>query len=150
MKFKLDDANLILNHLVLQDHKIAQEVASTPEWKNDETFTANLQINGVEIPAEVIEEFFKDRYKMIENGLKAKYDADNIDKMVNDRALNLLKERADKVLDAMYKIETVLQSSEDILKPWWEEGEERGSLVYINGHIACENDYLPAVAYGSA
>ncbi|MNF15658.1 hypothetical protein D3C80_2183630 [compost metagenome] len=58
---------------------------------------------------------------MIEKALKTKYDADNIDNMVKDKAEKLLEERAGKLLEVMYNLQNTLENASTVIKPFWEE-----------------------------
>ena len=120
MKFKLEDHQVALNHVVLEDAKLCMELADTPLWKDQGIFEATLFINGLSVPAELIETTLQNLYSRCEEFYKEKYDVNNFDERVEARAVELLKTHADNVLDKINRLTEILGEPDVLLTPYWE------------------------------
>lgn len=116
-------SNIALTHILLKDKETASLVANTPQWKETETIKVTVQFNGVEAPPEALEKTLHHFSEIHYKQAKEKYNGVNIDKMVEEKALQLIKEQADNALDKIYELSRVLENSEDLLKPYWERKE---------------------------
>lgn len=124
MKFNLDNHKVALSHLVLQNTELAIQLADTPLWLNQGVLEATLQINGVDVPAELIEQTMQELYARCEDHFDEKYDSAKFDQRVEERAQELLKEHADNALERMYKLINVLESPDMLLTPSWERNSK--------------------------
>jgi hypothetical protein len=120
MKFKLEDHQVALNHVVLEDAKLCMELADTPLWKDQGIFEATLFINGLSVPAELIETTLQNLYSRCEEFYKEKYDVNNFDERVEARAVELLKTHADNALDKINRLTEILGEPDVQLTPYWE------------------------------
>lgn len=120
MKFNLENHQVALRHVVLQDEDLAMEIADTALWKEQGIFEAKLIINGVEIPAEVIEDTLQKLYSHCERFYEEKYDVSNFDDRVEERAKELLQEHADNALDRINRLAELLNDPSMLLVPHWE------------------------------
>lgn len=123
MKFNLDH-KVALSHLVLQNTDLAIQLADTPLWLNQGVLEATLQINGVDVPAELIEQTMQELYTRCEKYFKEKYDSAKFDQRVEERAQEILKDHADNALERMYKLINVLESPDVLLTPSWERNSK--------------------------
>lgn len=124
MKFNLDNHKVALSHLVLQNTELAMQLADTPLWLNQGVLEATLQINGVDVSAELIEQTMQELYSRCEEFFKEKYESTKFDQRVEERAQELLKEHADNALERMYKLINVLESPDVLLTPSWERNSK--------------------------
>lgn len=119
MKFDLlNDYNKIISHIVLHDIDLATEVSNTETWKNNRETVAKITVNGIEVPFEKIEEYFHDVAKRMHEDAKEKYS--DVEKEVQRRLEKRLEEEVEPILQKLYDVREVLESSSDLLKPYWE------------------------------
>ena len=109
MKFNLGNPSVIFSHLVLQDHKAASAVAETKQWTEDGTLEAEVKINGVVIPAETFEKWMQDQYAAMGIEFKERYNPEQFDARVEEKARELLNEHAEGVIDAMRVLQDNLE-----------------------------------------
>lgn len=67
MKIDINKQEQLLSHVLLQNTEVATAVAETPEWTEDGVIKATVQFNGVEVPAETLEEVLQHFVKCIED-----------------------------------------------------------------------------------
>lgn len=118
MKFKLDDFNLVVNHLFLnQSKEILEKIRDTrKDNTKDEPFKLTVMVNGVEIEhVESYENFMKYQYEVMENRLKEEYDIGNFDRRVRDAAEQLIKQKFGDLMNKMYDFENSIDFGQDIL-----------------------------------
>lgn len=118
MKFKLDDSNLVVNHLFLnQSKEILEKIRDTrKDNTKDEPFKLTVMVNGVEIEhVESYENFMKYQYEVMENRLKEEYDVENFDRRVRDAAERLIKHKFGDLMSKMYDFENSIDFGQDIL-----------------------------------
>lgn len=118
MKFKLDDSNLVVNHLFLnQSKEILEKIRDTrKDNTKDEPFKLTVMVNGVEIEhVESYENFMKYQYEVMENRLKEEYDVGNFDRRVRDAAEQLIKQKFGDLMNKMYDFENSIDFGQDIL-----------------------------------
>lgn len=120
MKFDLEDHTVALSHVLLENKEYAFKVSDTSLWKDNGVLEAKLTINGIDFPAELIEEVLQGLYSRCENFYKEKYNVNNFDDRVEERAKELLKEQADNAYERMGKLIEILDNPEVLLKPHWE------------------------------
>lgn len=108
---------------MLSEYDVAEKVAITPNWKDSELLEATLQINGVDVPAEVMESFMKDIWNKACKQYSEKYNAVNIDNLVEERAQQLLKDHADDALTKIGELTDTLNGYDNLLTPHWEREE---------------------------
>lgn len=118
MEFKLDESNLVVNHLFLnQSKEILEKIRETrKDNTKDEPFKLTVMVNGVEIEhVESYENFMKYQYEVMENRLKKEYDIENFDRRVRDVAEELIKQKFGDLMNKMYDFENSLDFGQDIL-----------------------------------
>lgn len=120
MNINIDDCSQILSHVLLEDHDLVDKITQSPEWKATTAIKAELMFNGVMVSAESFEKTLQGLFDQVETYLREKYDAANLDKLVEERAQQLLKEHADNALDKLYNLTRILEESEDLIVPHWE------------------------------
>jgi hypothetical protein len=120
MQFTLDQDQLALNHITLENRDKAVEIASTELWKTREILEACLTINGVEIPAQIVEDWLQSQFEVLCKKAKENYDPENFDKRVEEKAKELLKLHADNALEKIYELQSRLEDVDSLLTPYWE------------------------------
>lgn len=118
MEFKLDESNLVVNHLFLnQSKEILEKIRETrKDNTKDEPFKLTVMVNGVEIEhVESYENFMKYQYEVMENRLKKEYDIENFDRRVRDVAEELIKQKFGDLMNKMYDFENSLDFGQDVL-----------------------------------
>jgi len=120
MKIDVGNPNQILNHFLLNDSNVVDSVAESEDWKERGKLTATVFINGIEIPAESFEKTLQDLFCRVEESMRKKYNTEEFDARVEDRAKVLLKEYADNALDKITNLCQTLENVEDVLIPYWE------------------------------
>lgn len=120
MNFNLEDSKVFMSHILLSDEQVASAVSDTSLWINDKKLTAKLEVNGVEVPAEVLEEFIKGLWGNLKTQFEREYKTKTIDQKVEEKALELLKERGDNVMDKLTNLINVLSDPENLVTPYWE------------------------------
>lgn len=118
MEFKLDESNLVVNHLFLnQSKEILEKIRETrKDNTKDEPFKLTVMVNGVEIEhVESYENFMKYQYEVMENRLKEEYDVVNFDRRVHDAAEQLIKHKFGDLMNKMYDFENSLDFGQDII-----------------------------------
>lgn len=122
MEFKLDDSNLVINHLFLdQSNEILEKIRNTRSTDVlDEPFKLTILINGVEIEhVESYESFMKYQYEVMENKLKEKYDVKNFDYRVRDAAEQLIKSKFNNLIGKMYDFERSVDFGNSVIEKEW-------------------------------
>ncbi len=122
MKFDLRNTKTIMVHLMLGDRDLCTKISETPLWTEavDERLEATLQINGIEVPAQVMEDFMKSLWKSACDEAKLKYDGDSFDNRVEEKARQLLKEHSGNALDKLATLTGQLNDIEETITPHWE------------------------------
>jgi len=120
MEFTIEQNKTMMAHLMLSSESVSTEVARTTDWIDNEELVATLQINGVEVPATVMEEFMKGLWVRAKDDAKYKYDGEKFEQRVEDRANQLLKDHADNALEQLQDLTEKLESIGDVLTPSWE------------------------------
>ena len=119
MKFNLKDCKVFMSHLMLESEELSTKVAETTLWTEDGILEATLQINGVEVPAEHLEKFMKGLWGHAETQLRKKYNADQFDDRVEEKAKQLLEEHADNALEQLCDLQNKLDEVGNVLTPHW-------------------------------
>jgi hypothetical protein len=119
MKFRIDDPQVILSHILLHDTDLVMAVAATPGWKEEQLVSPAVTFNGVPVPAEVFEGALKELYNQLARNLAEQYD--DVEKEVQRRVEQRLKEEAEPVLNKLYDLQRVLEDVSDVIKPYWEK-----------------------------
>lgn len=117
MELSLESKKQILTAIMLHSATVAKKVATQPKWIVDGKLNATCFINDVEIPAETIEDYFEDVFDRIEKHHREKYDADNLDNLIEEKAKQLLREHADTALEQLSDLQHKLENIEDVLTP---------------------------------
>jgi hypothetical protein len=124
MKFNLENHQVALSHVVLKNTDLCLQLADTPLWKENGILEATLIINGVNVPAELIENTMHDLYAQCEDYYKEKYDAKSFDERVEERAIELLKEHADNALERISRLTEILDNPDVLLTSAWERNHK--------------------------
>lgn len=120
MQIDFENSQQIMAHFALEDTDVAEKLTKTESYKNDGILTAVVIVNGVEIPAKAMEDAFHFLLNQVEEQVRIKYDAANIDKLANERAKEILKEQAGDVLSALSDVQYKLEQIDDMIIPFWE------------------------------
>ncbi|MCP4988858.1 MAG: hypothetical protein GY928_23235 [Colwellia sp.] len=120
MKFDLRNNRTMMSHLMLSDRDLCMKIRDTPLWTDGGTLEATLQINGIEVPAQVIEDFMKSLWERSCKEAKLKYDGDSFEDRVEAKARQLLKEHSGKALDKLATLTEQLNEIEETITPHWE------------------------------
>lgn len=122
MNFKLDDSNLVINHLFLnQSQEILEKIRETRSKDViDEPFKLTIMINGVEIEhVDSYENFMKYQYEVMENKLKQEYNVDEFDMHVRDAAEKIIKDKFGDLMDKMYDFERSVDFGNSVIETEW-------------------------------
>lgn len=123
MKFNLlHDNEKFISHILLHNIDHATEISKTSEWKNDRTTEAKITVNGIEIPFEAVEDYFRDLYERLAKSALERYS--DLDKEVNRRLEKRLEEEAQPVIDKLHDILNVLNDPTDLLTPYWDRKKD--------------------------
>lgn len=123
MEINIENPKQLLSHFLLADIGVAEKVRKTEPFQDQRTITATVQMNGVEVPAEVFEKVLNNLLDQVKVHYREQYDADAFDRRVEDRAKQILKEHADNALDKIHNLSMVLEDSENLLTPYWERNK---------------------------
>ncbi len=117
MKFTLD-RKTIMEHVVLSaPHDIAETIAETPLWKDEEAIEAKLTMNGIDVPVEVLEKVLQNMWEQCQE----KTGVSEFNRKVKAEAERIVKEKADDVMEAFQEIQSKLESANDLVKWEWEK-----------------------------
>lgn len=120
MKVTINDPEQLLSHVLYCNTDLATTIADTEQWKKEGLIEATLCFNGKEVSAQVLEDALSRFVEIIEDDVKNKYDTDNIEKHIEDRARQLLREHADDALTHLGSLMHKLEDCDELLKPHWE------------------------------
>lgn len=93
MKIDVDDVNQLLSHVMLQSNEVVDLVAETSDFKKHSRINAEVSFNGVKVDGSVMEEALHELFKQVKDYYRSEYGADDIDKMIDQRAKELFKDR---------------------------------------------------------
>lgn len=82
MKINVDNPAQLLSHVMLQNRSVVDAVVATEEWKENGTVTATVSFNGVEVPAEALEEVLQHFVDII----KKSCEYEEVESRIRDRA----------------------------------------------------------------
>lgn len=122
MNFKLDDSNLVINHLFLnQSQEILEKIRETRSKDViDEPFKLTIMINGVEIEhVDSYENFMKYQYEVMENRLKQEYNVDAFDMRVRDAAEKIIKDKFGDLMNKMHDFERSVDFGNSVIETEW-------------------------------
>lgn len=115
----INDKNSLLTLLFMSTDSVVDGVCDTNNWLKDGIIQCKVSFNGVEVPAEEFEKVLDEWVKSIESHFNEKYDAQNFDNRVEERANQIIKQHADGILESMANLQHVLSESEDLITPYW-------------------------------
>lgn len=122
MEFKLDDSNLVINHLFLdQSDEILEKIRETRNKDiKDEPFKLSILINGVQIEhVQSYEDFMKYQYEVMENRIKKDYGVEHFDRRVREAAEQLIKQKFGDLMKKMYDFENSVDFCNDVIQKEW-------------------------------
>ncbi len=99
--FNVDDASVMMSHLALEDRAAAEKIAATNEWVENEVMTAEVKINGVDVPAYVFEKLLQHWYRSMEKQIEEQTGFLKLATAVETAAEELLNERARALMEKM-------------------------------------------------
>jgi hypothetical protein len=105
MQIDVENPNQLLSHFLLNDRSLVEAVLETKEWKEEGKLTPTVLINGVEISSESFEKTLQSLLNQVEEHVREKYGADDIDAKVqeqvefevNRRVCEINREMAEKL-----------------------------------------------------
>lgn len=118
MKVNLQDPSQLMSHLLLANSNVVEAVIATPQWKSGEGITITAQFNGIEVSAESAEVALQHLFKQQDEYYKQKYA--HVEKEVQKRLEQRIKDEAEKIVDKMRDLIQVLESAGDLIKPYWD------------------------------
>lgn len=110
--FGIHDASILLSHFAIQDHKTAQKIAATDLWRDQQKFQAAVQINGVEVPAQVFEDLLKHWYSSMESQIEKQKGFLELANAVETAANEILNKKKEDLINKMHDIANLLDSIE--------------------------------------
>lgn len=119
MAFNFDDPSKFVTHWMLQSEEVAQAIAATPEFQDGQTTVARVTVNGVELPFELLEDYFRFVYEYTQAEAHRKY-ADQ-EALVQERLEQRLQAEANPVLDQLHRLQEILTEAGQIIRPHWEK-----------------------------
>lgn len=123
MQFNIFDLNAenLVSHWVLNNMEAVSAISNTPEWLNEKKTVAKVTVNGVELSFESLDKWFLEVYDRKMKKAEAQY-AD-LDQEVQRRLEKRVKDEAEPIIDALYKLAGNLANVEDAIAPYWEKKE---------------------------
>ena len=115
MKADINDQSQILSHALLENRDIVKAVASTEAWINNQEITVTVQFNGIDLPAEVLEETLKGISDYMDRHYREKYNVNKLEALAEARAVEIVRERAGSVLDKMSELTYLLEDIESMV-----------------------------------
>lgn len=110
MKFTLNPKE-VWSHLVLADPAIAAQISKTDEWKNDETLTAELKVNGITLDPGVLQRVLEQWYLSMKQEV-GMFDLQKTAKEIADKnIIEILNGINDKVHDVFEETQNNLRDS---------------------------------------
>lgn len=85
MQIDVENPNQLLGYFLLNDRSLVEAVLETKEWKDEGKLTPTVLINGVEISSESFEKTLQGLFNQVEEYVREKYGADDIDAKVRER-----------------------------------------------------------------
>lgn len=123
MKIDFQDSAQIMSNLLLSCNRtVIDAVIATPQWQANDGITVTAQFNGIEVPGETLETTFKllcNQYVIRHtNDLQEMYS--DLEKEVQLRVEQRLKDEVEKVVEKLHDILNVLEDASSVIKPYWE------------------------------
>lgn len=112
MIYELENNKVIFNHFMLSNEELSIKISKTDMWKQEGKLEALVFVNGVEVPAEVINAFFQKLYNKRMSEIKEQFERkySDLDKEADRRVSRILRNRAKKALKDLYKVERICKS----------------------------------------
>lgn len=121
MKFSIRENKTMMAHLMLGSVDVCEKVRHTPQWADDGELEATLQINGVEVPAQVMEDFLLDLWERAEKAAGEKVDESRFNERVQDAVNKTWEEQTQPILEIMTSLHNKLQEADQLIKYSWED-----------------------------
>lgn len=107
MQIDVENPNQLLSHFLLNDRGLVEAVLETKEWKEEGKLTPTVLINGVEISSESFEKTLRGLLSQVEERVRKKYGADDIDARVREQVESEVNRRVSDFRQEMAeKLET--------------------------------------------
>lgn len=116
MKFTLDSKEMF-SHLVLTDSDYAMVLAESREWVENGEFTAKVLINGIECPAQALNDLLEHMWKLANN----ESGQSDFDLKVKEAAEELLQEKANVLYETIAELSNKLDDVTQLLPYNWEK-----------------------------
>ncbi len=111
--FGVNDASIMMSHLPLQDAETAKAISETDQWREDQVMTAEVKINGVEIPSHIFEELLKHWYTSIERQIAQEKGVlalrETVKRQAEEMVQNKMADLVNKLSDLNYHIDHLLE-----------------------------------------
>ena len=111
--FGVNDASILMSHLPLMNADVAKAIAQTDQWQEARVMTAEVKINGVDVPSHEFEELLKHWYTSIERQIAEEKDVLELRETVKNQAeemvRNKMNELVNKMLDLDHHIDRLLE-----------------------------------------
>lgn len=91
LKINISDDSQLLARLVLNSD-IIDEIITSPQWVEDSELIFKFQVNGIEMNPKSLEKLLKLWYESVINQVKEKYDVSSLDRLVEDRAQEMVQD----------------------------------------------------------
>jgi hypothetical protein len=92
MKIDIENPQEVLSHIVLENRESVDKIIETKEFKENGELNAVVFVNGVEIPGEIFEQVMNNIINQVEQRVREKYNAPDIDEMVNTKTRETINE----------------------------------------------------------
>lgn len=127
-KFTIDDHQTPYSHFMLCHHDTAMKIrdardamlAGKEPSSREYLYTATVFIEGVQIPAEVINSELKRWYSGLEERIRSEFTPEGFEKRVEEEVRKRIKDRADGVIELLDNLRDKLQDADDLIKPYWD------------------------------
>ena len=112
MKIDTGNPKQMLSHVLLQDTNLCKKVAKEYKGAKPVEVVATVFMNGVEVSAESFEDTLKELFSQVDTHYKNTY-AD-MEKAVQKRAKQMVKDRLRGLTDQMYDLENGIEEFLDV------------------------------------
>ena len=95
--------NIGLTHILYENKDVAEKVSLTDKWVNEKIIDIVIEMNGVKVPAGVLEEVLHSWHESIEKHYIDKYSDLNaeVDKRTAQRVSNIVREKIDPFVNKL-------------------------------------------------
>lgn len=104
-KFDVDRLDVMMSHFATEDMETAKKLVETELWISERKMTAEIKINGVEVPAYVFEKVLKHWYESLERSIEEEKGVLSLRSTVTKEARSLVEDRLSELMNKMQDLE---------------------------------------------